>query len=342
MGKPYIVAELSANHNQNIGVALATIKAAKDAGADAVKIQTYTPDTITLKCSNKYFQINAGTIWDGVTLYELYEKAYTPWEWHEELFGYAKEIGIEIFSSPFDISAIDLLESIDVTRYKIASLEITDIPLIEYAASKGKPMIISTGIATTQDIVEAIQACKRKGITDITLLQCTSQYPANYKDANLLTMVNMKERFKVKTGVSDHTIGSEVPTVATVLGAEMIEKHFILDRELGGPDASFSMTPPDFKDMVARVRNAKEIMGDVTYELTEMKKTSREFARSLFVVEDVKRGDIITKDNIRSIRPGHGISPKYYEEILGKKFAKDTERGTPVSWDILENGKELD
>jgi pseudaminic acid synthase len=334
--KTIIIAEISANHGQDIEIALATIKAAKEAGADAVKLQTYNPDTMTLDCNNEYFQIKQGTIWDGQTLYELYKEAYTPWDWHEKLFAYAREIDIEIFSTPFDFTAVDLLESLNVNKYKIASFEITDTPLIEYSASKGKPMIISTGIATLNEIDDAVQACRRMGNNDITLLQCTSQYPAEPTDANLLTMIDMKKRFDVKVGLSDHTLGSEVALLAVAMGADIIEKHFILDRAIGGPDAAFSMLPHEFKEMVEQIRRVEEILGEVSYELTEKKKASRTFVRSLFVVCDVKAGETITGDNVKSIRPGYGISPKYLGQILGKRFVKDIERGTPVSWDIIE------
>lgn len=336
MKKTYIIAELSANHNKNIDVALSSVKVAKDIGADAIKLQTYKPETITIDCDKEYFQIKQGTLWDGQTLYELYKEAYTPWEWHQELFRYANEIGIEIFSTPFDFTAVDLLELLNVSKYKIASFEITDIPLVEYSASKGKPMIISTGIATLNEIDDAVQACRRMGNDDITLLQCTSQYPAEPTDANLLTMIDMKKRFDVKVGLSDHTLGSEVALLAVAMGADIIEKHFILDRAIGGPDASFSMLAHEFKKMVEQIRRTEKILGEVSYELTETKKSSRTFARSLFVVCDVKAGETITVDNVKSIRPGYGISPKYLGQILGKRFVKDIERGTPVSWGLLE------
>ncbi|BDU51152.1 pseudaminic acid synthase [Haliovirga abyssi] len=335
----FIIAELSANHGHKIENAKRTIKKAKEVGADAIKIQTYTADTITIDCDNEYFKIKQGTIWDGTTLYKLYQEAYTPWEWHKELFDYAKEIGITIFSTPFDFSAVDLLEKLNTPIYKIASFEITDIPLIEYAASKGKPMIISTGIATLEEMKDAIEACKRVGNSDITLLKCTSQYPAKLEDANLKTMIDMKEKFNVKIGVSDHTIGSIVPTTAVALGAEVIEKHFIIDRNIGGPDASFSMTPDEFKEMVDRVRDVEKTLGKVDYELTEKKKNSRVFARSLFVVEDIKKGEILNEKNVRSIRPGYGIAPKYYKDILGKKVVVDIKRGTPLNLEMIEINK---
>ena len=334
-GCPKIIAELSANHGHDIDIAKRTILAAKDAGADAVKIQTYTADTLTLDCDNEYFRVKGGTLWDGRTLYDLYSEAYTPWGWHKELFDYANEIGIELFSTPFDFTAVDLLESLNVKRYKIASFEITDIPLIEYAASKGKPMIISTGIASPEDIDEAVNACRKKGNNDITLLQCTSQYPADPKDANLMTMVDMRERFGVKIGLSDHTVDNDVAIIAVALGAELIEKHFILDRDIGGPDASFSIMPNELKSLSDDIKRTIDIIGNVSYDLTEKKKNSRVFARSLFVVTDVKKGEKVTPENVRSIRPGHGISPKYYYEIMGRTFLEDVQKGTPLAWDLI-------
>lgn len=331
-----IVAEMSANHGFKIEIAKKTIKAAKECGADAIKIQTYTPDTITIDCDNKYFQINQDTIWDGETLYNLYKKAYTPWEWHEELFNYAREIGIEIFSSPFDFTAIDLLEKLNTPIYKIASFEITDIPLIEYAASKGKPMIISTGIATIEEIEDAVEICKKAGNNDITLLKCTSQYPAKIEDANLKTMIDMRDRFNVKVGLSDHTIGNIVPITAVSLGAKVVEKHFIIDKEIGGPDASFSMLPNEFEDMVNQIRKVESVLGEINYNLTEKKKNSRKFARSLFITKTIKKGEILTKENCRSIRPGYGLPPKFYDKILGKKVNQDIAKGTPLDWKLLE------
>ena len=333
--RPMLIAELSANHGHDISIAKRSILVAKDAGADAVKIQTYTADTMTIDCDNEYFQVKGGTLWDGRTLYDLYSEAYTPWEWHEELFDYAKEIGIELFSTPFDFSAVDLLESLNVNRYKIASFEITDIPLIEYAASKGKPMIISTGIASLEDIEEAVSACRQKGNDDITLLQCTSQYPADPKDANLRTMIDMKNRFEVKVGLSDHTMGNEVAIIAVALGAELIEKHFIMDRAIGGPDASFSITPNELKLLSDDIKRTRDILGNVSYDLTEKKKNSRIYARSLFVVKDVKKGDSVTPENVRSIRPGYGMNPKHYYEIMGRTFLTDVRKGTPLAWGLI-------
>ena len=331
MSSIYIVAELSANHNHKLDIAKKTIKAAKESGADAIKLQTYTADTLTIQCDNEYFKIKGG-LWDGYFLYDLYKEAYTPWEWHEELFDYARSIGIDIFSTPFDKSAVDFLEKLNPPYYKIASFEIVDIPLIEYAASKGRPMIISTGIATLADIEEAITACRRVGNNEITLLKCTSSYPAPIEDANLLTIPNMKDTFKVNVGLSDHTMGSSVAIASVALGAKVIEKHFILDRKLGGPDSAFSMEPDEFKYMVKSIREVEKALGKVTYELTDKVKNNRIFARSLFIVKDVKKGETVAPENVRSIRPGYGMHPKYYKEVLGKRFASDYERGTPLEW----------
>ena len=335
LNKCFIIAELSANHGGELEIALETIRAAKRAGADAIKIQTYTADTITLNSKKDYFKINQGTHWDGQYLYDLYKEASLPWEWHSKIFETAKEEGIVCFSSPFDNSAVDLLEELNTPIYKIASFEITDIPLIEYAASKGKPMIISTGIAEIADIELAIEACKKVGNNDITILKCTSAYPADPKDANLLTIPDIKERFGVKVGISDHTMGIVGPVVATALGGTLIEKHFILDKSIGGPDAHFSLDEKEFTEMVKAVRIAESMIGKVDYEMTEKKKKSRQFSRSLFIVKEVKAGEKITRENVRSIRPGFGMHPKYYNEILGKKISQDIKRGTPLSPDFF-------
>ena len=327
----FIIAELSANHGNDINIVRETIKAVKRIGADAIKIQTYTADTITIDSRKKHFKINQGTHWDGQYLYDLYKTASLPWEWHEEIFEFAKKEGILCFSSPFDQTAVDLLESLNNPIYKIASFEITDIPLIEYAASKGKPMIISTGIAEIEDIELAIETCRKVGNNDITILKCTSAYPADPKDANLLTIPDIKNRFDVKVGLSDHTMGIEGPVVATALGATVIEKHFILDKSIGGADAHFSLDEKEFTHMVKSIRTAENMMGKVDYEMTEKKKKSRQFSRSLFIVKDVKAGEILTEENVRSIRPGFGVHPKYLFEILGKKFNQDFEKGTPMS-----------
>ena len=332
----FIIAELSANHNGDIKVAIETIRAAKRAGADAIKLQTYTADTLTIDCKNDYFKINHGTAWDGEYLYDLYNRAYTPWDWHSELFRVANEEGIICFSSPFDNSAVDLLEELKTPIYKIASFEIQDIPLISYAASKMKPMILSTGIAEIEDIELAIETCKKAGNNDITILKCTSAYPADPKDANLLTIPDIKSRFGVKVGLSDHTMGIEGPVVAVVLGATVIEKHFILNKSIGGADAHFSLDEKEFTEMVNAVRKAEEMIGKVDYEMTDKKKKSRQFSRSLFIVKDIKKGELITKNNVRSIRPGFGLHPKYLETVLGKKINKDILKGEPLDFKNIE------
>jgi len=335
-GKVFIIAELSANHNQDIEIAIRTIKAMKASGADAVKLQTYTPDTITLDCRNEYFKIKHDTIWDGKYLHDLYKEAYTPWEWQPKLKKIAEDEGLICFSSPFDKTAVDFLEKMNVPAYKVASFEITDIPLIEYIASKGKPVIISTGIATLEDINDSIKACRNAGNEDIALLKCTSAYPAPYDEANLLMIPDMKSRFNVIAGLSDHTLGSTVPLAAVALGARIIEKHFILDKKIGGPDAVFSMEPGDFKIMADEIRKVEKTLGNVNYELSDKMKKSRDFSRSLFVVKDVEAGEIITEENIKSIRPGYGLNPKYFKEITGKKFKKAVKKGTPLKMEVIE------
>jgi len=332
----FIVAELSANHSQDLNLAKETIHAMKESGADAVKLQTYTPDTITINCDNEYFRIKQGTLWDGKTFYELYKEAYTPWEWHYELKELAEKLGLIFFSTPFDKSAVDFLEELGVPAYKIASFEITDIPLIEYVASKGKPVIISTGIATLCDIQEAVQACRRAGNDQIVLLKCTSAYPAPLEDANLRTIPHLAQTFGCPVGLSDHTLGISVPIAAVALGAKVIEKHFILSKDIDSPDREFSLTPEEFSEMVKAIRDVEKALGKVSYELTEKTKKSREFARSLFVVKDVKAGEVFTEENVRSIRPGYGLHPKYLKDILGKKARRDIKRGTPLSWDMVD------
>jgi pseudaminic acid synthase len=322
----FIIAELSANHNGSLETAIETIRAAKRAGANCIKLQTYTADTMTIDCDKVDFVIN-GTIWDGQNLHKLYQEAYTPWEWHEELFRVAKEEGLVCFSSPFDKTAVDFLENLNVPAYKIASFEITDIPLIEYVASKGKPIIISTGIAEQADIELALDACKRMGNNDIALLKCTSSYPAPINEANMVMVKDLADRFNVICGLSDHTMGATVPVVATCFGAKIIEKHFILDRAIGGPDASFSMNEEEFAAMVKSVREAESAIGVIDYTLTEKQAKGKDFSRSLYVVEDMKAGDIITEKNVRSIRPGFGLHPKHLKVILGKKVARDIEKG---------------
>lgn len=326
----FIIAEMSANHNGSLQTALDTIRAAKDAGADAVKIQTYTADTLTLDCDNKYFQIKQGTLWDGTTFHKLYQKAYTPWEWHKELFDYAKEIGIPLFSTPFDITAVDFLEELNNPIMKIASFELVDIPLIEYAAKKMRPMIMSTGIATLQEIGEAVAACKKVGNNDITLLKCTSSYPAPLEEANLLTIPDMARKFGCKVGLSDHSTGNVCACTAVAVGAQVIEKHFIIDRSIGGPDAAFSMEKDEFAEMVKRIRETEACLGAVSYELSEKMKSNRKFARSLFACADIKKGEIFTENNIRSVRPGDGCSPKYLPDLLGIKSDRDYKFGDPI------------
>ncbi|QWB99431.1 pseudaminic acid synthase [Mycoplasmatota bacterium] len=332
----FIIAELSANHGHDINVAKKTIKAAKESGADAIKIQTYTADTMTIDCDNKHFKINSGTIWDGRTFYDLYNEAYTPWEWHKELMEYANSLDLIFFSTPFDKSAVDFLDDMNVPVYKVASFEIMDIPLIEYIASKGKPIIMSTGVASLNDIEDAIMACKKAGNYQIALLKCTSSYPANIEDANLLTIPNMKNTFSVEVGLSDHTLGITVPVLSVALGARIIEKHFILDKSIGGPDASFSLEPEEFKRMVESVREAEKALGKVDYSMTEKKKNSRLLGRSLFVVKDIKKGDVFTSENIKSIRPGYGLHPKHYAEIIGEKANMNLKRGTPLGWEYID------
>jgi len=332
----FIIAELSANHLQNFDLAVDTIKTIKESGADAVKIQTYTPDTITIDSDNEYFQIHQGTLWDGKTLYQLYKEAYSPWEWQPKLKDIAEELGLVFFSSPFDRTAVDFLEEMNVPAYKVASFEITDIPLVEYIASKGKPVILSTGIARLADIEEAVNACKRMGNKQIALLKCTSAYPAPLEEINLRTIPNLVDTFNTIVGLSDHTLGISVPIASVALGTKIVEKHFILDRNLGGPDATFSMEPDEFRSMVEAVREVEKALGTINYDLTEKTKKSREFSRSLFVVEDIKAGELLTEKNIRSIRPGFGLYPRYFSQIIGMKARNDINKGTPLDWSLIE------
>jgi len=333
--KCFIIAELSANHGGDLEIAKETVRAAKRTGADAIKLQTYTADTITLDVKTTDFKIQHGTAWDGQYLYDLYKDASLPWEWHKALYDVANEEGLVCFSSPFDHSAVDFLEGLNTPIYKIASFEITDIPLIEYIASKGKPMIISTGIAEVLDIQLAIDTCRKVGNNDITILKCTSAYPADPVDANLLTIPDISKRFGVKVGLSDHTMGIEGPIVAVALGATVIEKHFILDKSIGGADAHFSLDEKEFTEMVSAVRKCEQMMGEVDYKLNDNKKLSRHFSRSLFITEDVKKGEKITIKNTRSIRPGLGLHPKYLPVIIGKKFNQNFVKGTPMSKDFF-------
>lgn len=331
----FIIAELSANHNQKLETAIESVRAAKRAGADCIKLQTYTADTLTIN-SNKNDFIIKGTIWAGKNYYSLYQQAYTPWEWHEQLFKVAKEEGLICFSSPFDKSAVDFLENLSVPAYKVASFEITDIPLIEYIASKGKPVIISTGIATIVDIELALDACKRMGNNQIALLKCTSSYPAPIEEANLSMIKDMSEKFGLITGLSDHTLGATVPIAATVLGAKIIEKHFIIDRSIGGPDSTFSMNESEFTSMVISIRETEKAIGKIDYNLTEKQLKGRDFSRSLYVVETITEGEIFTENNVRSIRPGFGLHPKYLNQIIGKKSYQNIEKGTRFSLEFIK------
>jgi len=335
----YIIAELSANHNGCLQNALDTIKAAKEIGADCIKLQTYTADTMTLNSKKDDFMIDGGTLWDGKNLYELYQEAYTPWEWHKELFDYAREIGIDIFSSPFDKTAVDFLEQLNPSAYKIASFEITDYELIRYTASKMKPIIISTGIAIIDEIQDAVDICREVGNNDIILLKCTSAYPAPLEDANLKTISNLAETFGVVSGFSDHTLGTTAPIVAVTLGAKVIEKHFIVDKSIGGADADFSLDKKEFSQMVKAIRDTEKLLGKVDYTMSNKKKNSRQFARSLYVAKDIKKGKAFTEENIRSVRPGYGMLPKYLNDILGKEAEKNYEFGDRFNINNVEDIK---
>ena len=331
-GKTFIIAELSANHNQDFDLAVKTIEAIAEAGADAVKIQTYKPESLVLNMDNEYFGTIQSGLWKGLRRYDLYKMAATPYEWHPKLQQIAQNLGLVFFSSPFDFEGVDLLVSMHVPIYKIASFEINDIPLIKYVAKQGKPVIMSTGCANIDDINLANEACKEMGNEQITLLKCTSEYPASYDRANLLTIPDMKKRFGLPVGVSDHTLGSVVPLTAVVLGAEVVEKHFILDRSLGGADSAFSMEPAEFRQMVNDIRNAEASVGQVKYEITEQERLKR---RSLYAVEDIKKGDIFTSSNVRSLRPGYGLSPFFYEKLLGKESVRNIKRGEPLTREDL-------
>ncbi len=335
-GHTFIIAELSANHGGSLQVCLDTVRAAAEAGADAIKIQTYTADTITLDCDSELFQIRQGTLWDGTTLHALYREAELPWEWHRPIRDEAERNGLVFFSSPFDFTAVDFLAELEAPIYKIASFEIADIPLIEYAASRRRPMIISTGIAGLAEIEEAVAACRRVGNDDITLLKCTSAYPAEPKDANLATLPALAQTFGCRVGLSDHTMGSAVAIAAVALGATVIEKHFILDRSIGGPDASFSLTPPQFRQLVDGIRIAEQAIGRVKFGAEGQAAVNRKFGRSLFIAEDMKAGEVLTPKNLRSVRPGDGLHTRHYQELLGRKVATDAPKGTPVSWRLID------
>jgi len=332
---PYIIAELSANHNGRLETALKIIEEAKKAGADAVKLQTYTADTITLNCDNEEFQIKGG-LWDGRTLYELYQEAHMPWEWHKPLFDYARELGITIFSSPFDNTAVDLLEDLNAPAYKIASFEAVDLSLIKYVASTGKPMIISTGMADAEEIQEAIDAAREGGCKELAILQCVSGYPAPAEDYNLRTIPDMIERFGLVTGLSDHTLDNTTAIASVVLGASIIEKHFTLDRNGGGPDDSFSLEPADLAALCRDSKTAWKALGQVDYGRKSSEQGNAQFRRSLYFVKDLKVGDVITEDYVRSVRPGYGLAPKHLDKVIGKKVNVDVRANTPVNVDVLD------
>jgi N-acetylneuraminate synthase len=331
----YIVAELSANHRQQFDEAVKLLKVAQESGADAVKLQTYTPDTMTIKCDAPEFLIGGGTPWDGKTLYDLYAEAYMPWEWQPKLKKLADDLGIDLFSTPYDKTAVDFLEEIGVPAYKVASFEIVDIPLIEYIASKNKPIIISTGMATLAEIGEAVQAARKAGATQIALLKCTSAYPAPPEEMNLCTIPDLAKKFRVPVGLSDHTMGIAVPVAAVALGACIVEKHFTLSRSIPSPDSAFSLEPQEFKAMVEAIRTTEKALGEVRYEVSEQEAKSRVFRRSLFVVKDMKEGEEFTEENVRSIRPGYGLAPKHLKEVLGRRATRDIQRGAPLSWELI-------
>ena len=336
-GQPvYTIAEMSANHLMDYERAKRIILEAKKAGADAIKLQTYRPDTITIDCRGEEFMATKGSPWEGMNLYDLYKTAYTPWEWHKGLFDYAKELGITCFSSPFDLTAVDFLEELGAPAYKIASFEINDIPLIRKVAKTGKPVIISTGIAEMADIELALQTCKENGNENVILLKCVSEYPTPYSELNLRTITNMRETFNCEVGLSDHSMGNAVDIAAVALGACVVEKHLTISREDGGPDGSFSMEPEEYKEMVDSIRNVEKALGQVRYELTDKQKNSRGRSRSLYVVKDMKKGELFSPENIKSIRPGFGLHTKYYDEILGKTATSDLKKGTAMQWKYVQ------
>ncbi len=335
-GEPvFCIAEVSANHNQDFETAVRIVQAAKDAGADAVKLQTYTPDTITIQSNRECFQVGGGTLWDGRSLYDLYKEAYTPWEWQPKLKKVADDLGMQCFSSAFDASAVDFLETMNVPAHKVASFELVDLPLIQKMAATGKPLIMSTGMATLEEIEEAVRTARRAGATQIALLKCTSAYPAPANEMNLRTIPELARRFDVPVGLSDHTMGIAVPVAAVSLGACIIEKHLTLARAAGGPDSAFSLEPEEFRAMVEGVRTAEKALGSVHFGVSERESRSRVFRRSLFVVRDVKKGELFTSENVRSIRPGDGLHTRHLAEVLGKTAALDIVQGTPLSWDLV-------
>lgn len=336
-GNPaYIIAEMSANHAGSIERALELIHVAKEAGADCVKIQTYTPDTMTIDCHNEYFQIEKGT-WEGDNLYSLYQKAYTPWEWQEQLRDEAAKVGIDFLSTPFDSTSVDFLETLGVSFYKIASFELVDIPLLEYIASKNKPIIMSTAMGTLEEINEAVEAIYSTGNRQLALMKCSSAYPAKSEEMNLSTIRDLKARFQIPIGLSDHSMGAFSAATAVALGANIIEKHFCISRAIKNPDSSFSMEPKEFRDMVDQVREVEKALGKVTYGVSKQEETNTCFRRSLFVVKDIAAGERFTSENIRSIRPAYGLKPKYYKEVLGKMAKCDLKRGTPLTFEVIED-----
>ena len=334
-GPTYVVAEMSANHNQDFQQAVRLVHAAAEAGADAVKLQTYTPDTLTIDCDNEYFRIGKGTIWEGQALYDLYGEAYTPWDWQPKLKEIANDLGMDLFSSPFDLTAVDFLEEMGVPAYKIASFEIVDLPLIRRVAQTGKPIIMSTGMATLAEIDEAVRTAREAGAAQIALLKCSSAYPAPAEEMNLRVIPHLARAFGLPVGLSDHTLGIAVPVAAVALGACIVEKHFTFSREVPGPDSAFSLEPHEFKAMVEAIRVAEKALGEVRYEATEREEASRVFRRSLFVVQDMKAGEEFTEDNVRSIRPGHGLHTRHMDQVLGRPAATYIPRGTPLSWDLI-------
>jgi pseudaminic acid synthase len=332
----YIVAEMSANHGHSLDKAMELVRAAKEAGADAIKIQTYTADTLTIDCEEKPFQIHGGTLWDGRTLYDLYKEAYTPWEWQPKLQALAREVGLDFFSTPFDVTAVDFLETLKVPAYKVASFELVDLPLLRKVAATGKPIIVSTGMASIEEIEEAVGTLKSAGAREVALLKCTSGYPSPAEEMNLRTIPDLAKRFQLPTGLSDHTLDPAVPVAAVALGACIIEKHFMVSRAAGGPDAAFSLEPAEFRTMVEAVRSAEKALGRVNYQLTASEEKSRVFRRSLFVVRDIKAGEPFTSENLRSIRPGGGLHTRHLPEVLGKKAVRDIPRGTPLAWSFVQ------
>ena len=339
-GKPvYVIAELSANHNQRFDEAVTLVRAAKEAGADAIKLQTYTADTMTIASDRPEFLIGEGTLWEGKNLHALYQEAYTPWEWQPKLKAVADELGMDLFSTPFDASAVDFLEDMGVPAYKIASFEIVDLPLIEKVARTGKPLIMSTGMATLAEIEEGVATARRAGCRDLALLKCTSAYPAPPDEMHLKTIPHLADTFDVTVGLSDHTLGISVPVAAVALGACIVEKHFTLSRSTPGPDSAFSLEPRELKEMIGAIRITEHALGHVHYGVNEKEAASRVFRRSLFVVEDVREGEIFTERNVRSIRPAHGLAPKHLPDVLGRVAARDIRRGEPLAWDLVRSDK---